>query len=89
MAEPELHLLTFPTTYPIKVVCRQQIGLRAELDAIVQRHVPDFDASGTTEKPSNAGRFISVRYSLVVSSADQIRALVLELQSHSAVAMVI
>lgn len=89
MANKDLHLLTFPTLYPIKVVCRQQAALRLELDAIVRRHVPDFDADNVAERPSNGGRFVSVSYALVVSSAAQIEALARELQSHVAVTMVI
>jgi putative lipoic acid-binding regulatory protein len=89
MANKELHLLTFPTAYPLKVVCRQQAGLRFELDAIVRRHVPDFSADSVAERPSNGGRFVSVSYTLVVSSAAQIEALVRELRSHTAVTMVI
>ena len=37
--EPEN--ISFPTDYPIKVVARSELKLRAEIDAIFERHFGD------------------------------------------------
>ena len=84
-----LPLLQFPTDYPIKVVGRTSDTLRMRIDAIVSVHVPDLDASLTTERLSANGNFLSITYSVVAVSAAQIEALVTDLKAAPDVLMVI
>jgi uncharacterized protein len=87
VSEPPL--LGFPTDYPIKVVAEASARLRAEIDAIVARHVPDFDPSRTTERASVNGRFVSLSYRIRAVSAEQVEALAAELGASQWVLLVL
>jgi putative lipoic acid-binding regulatory protein len=78
---PALTLLQFPTDYPIKVVGRTSATLRARIDAIVGAHVPDLDASLTSERLSGNGNFQSISYSIRAVSAAQVTALATDLKA--------
>ena len=82
-------LLQFPTDYPIKVVGRTSDGLRARIDAIVGAHVPDLDASRTTERLSGNGNFQSISYLIHAVSAAQVTALATDLKACPEVLIVI
>jgi hypothetical protein len=89
MNEPREELLQFPTDYPIKVVGRSDPQLRARIDAVVLRHVPDITADRISERASGAGNFVSITYVIIARSKPQIVALVEELASSEGVVMVI
>lgn len=81
--------LVFPTDYPIKVVVRRDTGLRARIDAVVLRHVPDFDPHRVGERASARGNYLSITYTIVARSREQVVALVSELSATAGVLMVI
>jgi putative lipoic acid-binding regulatory protein len=85
----ESDLLVFPCDYPIKVVGRQEPGLRLRIDDVVLRHVPDLAAHRVSERASGQGNFVSVTYMIVARSREQVVALVTELQATEGVMMVI
>jgi putative lipoic acid-binding regulatory protein len=85
----DLKLLTFPVDYPIKVVGRAGSLLRAEIDAIMQRHAPDLDATLTSERHSGNGNYLSISYTIVARSEAQVTALATELAAQPHVIMVI
>jgi putative lipoic acid-binding regulatory protein len=89
MSDGRSELLTFPTDYPIKVVGRSDPALRARIDAVVLRHVPDITAERVSERASGAGNFVSITYLIIARSREQIIALVEELASSEGVVMVI
>jgi putative lipoic acid-binding regulatory protein len=89
MSDGRSELLTFPTDYPIKVVGRSDPALRARIDAVVLRHVPDITAERISERASGAGNFVSITYLIIARSREQIIALVEELASSEGVVMVI
>jgi hypothetical protein len=89
MSEPKGPLLTFPTDYPIKVVCRRRAALRIEIDAIVRRHTPELADEQISERDSRAGQFVSITYAITARSAEHVEGLVVELRNHPAVMMVI
>ena len=82
-------LLQFPTDYPLKVVGRASEELRSTIDAIVARHVPDYDASRTRSRASANGNFLSLSYVIHAQSAEQVTALATELRSCEAVLLVL
>lgn len=86
---PPPPLLQFPTEYPIKVVGRTSQTLRARIDAIFAAHVPDLDASGTTERFSGNGNFQSISYTFRAVSAAQVTALATDLKACPDVLIVI
>ena len=86
---PRPPLLQFPTDYPIKVVGRTSDTLRAQIDAIFSAHVPDLDASRTTERLSGNGNFQSISYLIRAVSAAQVTALAIDLKACPDVLIVI
>jgi len=85
----ESGLLVFPTDYPIKVVGRRESGLRARIDAVVLRHVPDLEPGRISERASGQGNFVSITYTIIARSREQVTALVTEISATEGVMMVI
>ena len=52
--------LTFPCDYPIKVMVRAEHGVRAHIDAILERHAGPLDLSSVTERPSAQQHFLEL-----------------------------
>ena len=86
MSEP---LLTFPTDYPIKVIGRPSDEFRARVHAVVLRHVPLLDAERVSERLSGNGNFLSISYTLIAESREQIEALTADLKACEGVMMLI
>ena len=82
-------LLKFPTDYPIKVVGRPSDEFRARIHAIMLRHAPTLDPDRVTERLSENGNFLSISYTIVAESRDQVIALVNDLKTCEGVLMVI
>lgn len=82
-------LLTFPTAYPIKVVGRRTDSLRASIDAIVRRHVPDLTDDQISERASKEAHFLAITYTINAQSKEQIVALANALQASKDVIMLI
>ena len=82
-------LLQFPTDYPIKVVGRSARDFRARIDAVVLRYCPELAAAHISERASGAGNFISITYTIVAESREQVTALVGALVATEGVLMVI
>lgn len=82
-------LLTFPTDYPIKVIGRPSDEFRARVHAIVLRHVPLLDAERVSERLSGNGNFLSISYTLLAESREQIEALTADLKACDGVMMLI
>jgi putative lipoic acid-binding regulatory protein len=82
-------LLTFPVSYPIKVVGRRSPELRATIDAIVREHVPELEESQISERESNQKHFISITYTIIAQSREQVVALANALQANKDVIMLI
>ncbi len=85
----ESAVLVFPTDYPIKVVGRREDGLRMRIDEVVLRHVPDLVEPRVKERASGQGNFVSITYTIVARSREQVVALVSELAGTEGVMMVI
>jgi len=82
-------LLQFPTDYPIKIVGRPSDEFRARIHAIVLRHVPSLDPERVSERLSENGNFLSISYTIVAESREQIIALANDLKSCEGVLMII
>jgi putative lipoic acid-binding regulatory protein len=82
-------LLTFPTSYPIKVVGRRSENLRANIDAIVRAHVPDLEDSQISERASNQQHFVSITYTITARSREQVVELAKALSASKDVIMLI
>jgi len=81
--------LTFPCDYPIKVMVRVEQGVRAHIDAIVERLAGPLDLAAVTERPSAQQRFISLTYVIRATGEPQIAELFAELKRCPQVMMVL
>ena len=86
---PAESLLTFPTTFPIKVMGRTQDGFAQTIVGVVQKHAPDFDAAAVEMRASKAGNYLSLTCTIRATSRDQLDNLYRELSSHPMVTMVL
>ena len=82
-------LLKFPTDYPIKVVGRPSAEFRARIHAVVLKHVPDVETDRISERLSENGNFLSISYTIVAESREQVVALARDLAAAEGVLMVI
>jgi putative lipoic acid-binding regulatory protein len=64
--------LSFPCSYPIKVMVRAEPGIRAHIDAIIERHAGALDLSAVSERASAQQRFIGITYVIQATSPAQI-----------------
>jgi putative lipoic acid-binding regulatory protein len=77
----EAEKITFPTDYPIKVVARSELKLRAEIDAVFERHFGVLPAGAPAERPSAQGNFISLTYVMRVERVEQLTSVNTDLQA--------
>ena len=82
-------LLTFPCDYPIKVMMRAGVELRAQVDAVIGRHAGAAVAAAATERPSAQKNFSSVTYTIYARDAAHIAVLFAELKDIRGVLMVL
>ncbi len=82
-------LLRFPTDYPIKVVGRPSVEFRARIHAVFLKHVPDVETDRISERLSENGNFLSISYTIVAESREQVVALARDLAAAEGVLMVI
>jgi uncharacterized protein len=81
--------LTFPCDYPIKVMVRAEEGVRARIDAILERHAGPLDLSSVTERPSAQQRFLALTYVIRATGEPQIAGLFAALKACPQVLMVL
>jgi uncharacterized protein len=86
---PPEELLKFPTDYPIKVVGRPSAEFRARVHAVFVKHVPNVEIDRITERLSENGNFLSISYTIVAESREQVIALAKDLTGTEGVLMVI
>jgi putative lipoic acid-binding regulatory protein len=81
--------LKFPTDYPIKVVGRPSDEFRARVHAIMLRHAPNLDPDQVSERLSENGNFLSISYTIVAESREQVVALATDLKACDGILMII
>jgi len=87
--EPSESLLSFPCTFPIKVMGRTQPGFAQAMLAIVKKHAPDFEPSTMEMRASKAGNYLSLTCTINATSREQLDNLYRELSAHEMVSMVL
>ena len=88
MTQPE-SLLTFPCTFPIKVMGRREDGFAQTVTDVVLRHAPDFHPSTIEMRSSKNARYLSLTVTINARSREQLDALYSELSTHPMVVMVL
>ncbi|WP_290785906.1 DUF493 domain-containing protein [Halomonas sp.] len=81
--------ITFPCSYPIKVVGEAAEDFAAMVCQVVTRHDPHFDATDLRVVDSRNGRFQSVRLTIRATGEAQLQALFVELKATGRVHMVL
>ena len=81
--------LSFPTTFPIKIMGRPEGGFTRAVIEIVQRHAPDFVPGTLESRPSKRGKYLSLTAMVNATSREQLDALYRELCDHPSVVMVL
>lgn len=82
-------LLTFPCSFPIKVMGRTQDGFAQAILDVVHRHAPDFDAATLEMRSSTGGNYLSLTCTINATSREQLDDLYRDLSSHPMVALVL
>jgi putative lipoic acid-binding regulatory protein len=81
--------LTFPCTFPIKIMGRTQDGFAQAVSDVVVRHAPDFDPSALEMRASKEGNWLSFTATVNANSREQLDNLYRELVAHPMVKMVL
>jgi len=89
MVDESTSPLQFPTDYPIKVVGRPSDEFRARVHAIMLRHAPKLDPDRVSERLSENGNFLSISYTIVAESREQVVALATDLKECEGVLMIL
>jgi uncharacterized protein len=89
MPEPAASLLTFPTEFPVKVLGKTQDAFAQTMLEVVTRHAPDFHADTVEMRPSSAGHYLSLTFTINAVSRAQLDELYRELSAHPMVTMVL
>jgi len=82
-------LLEFPCDFPIKAIGRTDSGFEAIALGIVRHHVPEFETDDMRSAVSRNGNYLSVTFTVRVSSRQQLDDLYRGLTACKAVLMVI
>ena len=82
-------LLTFPTSFPIKVMGKREEGYAQAILEVVLRHAPDYDPATMEMRPSKAGTYLSLTVTITARSREQLDALYKDLSGHPMVTMVL
>ncbi len=72
MNAPDPPRLLFPCDYPIKVMVRVEPGVRAHVDAILERHAGPIDLATVSERASAQQNFLGITYVIHARSEAQI-----------------
>jgi putative lipoic acid-binding regulatory protein len=81
--------LTFPCTFPIKIMGRTQDGFAQAIAEVVRKHAPDFDPSALEMRASKEGNWLSFTATINANSRQQLDDLYRELVGHPMVKMVL
>jgi len=81
--------LTFPCSFPIKVMGLTQEGFAQAIVEVVQCHAPDFDPATLEMRASRAGKYLSLTCTVNATSREQLDNLYRDLTSHPMVSMVL
>lgn len=82
-------LLTFPCSFPLKVMGRREDGFAQTVAGIVLRHAADFHPQTMEMRSSKNGRYLSLTVTINARSREQLDALYSELSKHPMVMMVL
>lgn len=86
---PEESLIEYPSQFPIKVMGKNHPEFANTLTQVVMQFDPDFDASTVEMRPSKAGNYIGLTFTVTATSREQLDALYRALHGHPMVSVVL
>lgn len=86
---PEDSLIEYPSDFPIKVMGKQHPQLAQVLTEVVLRFDPEFDAATVEMRPSKAGNYIGLTFTVRATSREQLDELYRALHGHPMVSIVL
>lgn len=86
---PEQSLIEYPSDFPIKVMGRQHPELAQTLVEVVLAHDPQFDPATVEMRPSKAGNYIGLTFTVRATSREQLDSLYRALHGHPMVSIVL
>ena len=72
-------LITYPSSFPVKIMGEDRDDFSQTILAIVLRHAPDFDPASMEKRPSKAGKYMGLTCTITATSRGQLDALYQEL----------
>ena len=79
--------LQFPTSFPIKIMGRDEPGFHDAVAEILKRHVAPIGELPVKKQSSKEGRFVSITVTIEAKSREQLDALYRDLSAHELVLM--
>lgn len=73
--DPEDTLIEFPTTFPIKIMGRNEPGFEAHATELVRTHLDDEQPLSVVSRESREGSFLSVTVEFTAQSKAQLDAI--------------
>ena len=81
--------LKFPSTYPLKVIVKQEGDFEKSVIEIFRRHLPLFVETSLERQLSEGGKYVSFTVTFVAENRAQLDALYKDLQAVEEVIMVL
>ncbi len=86
---PEQSLIEYPSDFPIKVMGKTHPDFAQTLTALVQEFDPTLDPATVEMRPSKAGNYLGLTFTVRATSREQLDALYVALHSHPMVSIVL
>lgn len=86
---PRASLITYPCSFPIKVMGVKTDELVGAISHIARQFDPDFDAGCIELRPSKAGNYLGITITVTATSREQLDELYRTLSTHPMVKVVL
>lgn len=86
---PEDSLIEYPSDFPIKVMGKSDPAFAQTLTAVVLQFDPGFDPATIEMRPSKAGNYLSLTFTVRATSRQQLDDLYRALHAHPMVSIVL
>jgi putative lipoic acid-binding regulatory protein len=80
-------IMSFPCSFPIKLMGRESAGFRQTVRALVEKHTGPLDDAAIEASLSRNGRFVSVTITVVAESREQLDDIYRDATAHDDVIM--
>lgn len=89
MSSAQESLISYPCSFPIKIMGARVDGFAEAISALVREHAPDFDPASLEMRPSRNGNYLGLTVTITATSRQQLDGLYLALTRHPMVKVVL